>query len=466
MPDYGKAAFDAASKNDDKINKLQKKGKNLRVDVVEDYGAKGNNIDDDFIVIQQAITDVYNLGGGVVFFPKPISKYRYSTGLLIPPYVKLDGIGEGPGESVLNFVGSGWAMATSGIHQRNKISNIRLETNGNASGLRIGDKKVNLANGVIPINFKLENFTIANIASGFTALELNNVSHITMNQVRTGFGSITGGNALKIYADGDSVDQYGTAINGINSGVFSAVDCIFGRVDSTDVALEIDGTANLDSYMFIGTYFGGQRIQLGKNATLRSVNFHGCHGEFRLLPNSSLTSVNAFEMYRVLGGGWYGGSITCFGAANSTAFWFQDNVRKFNIKGVEANGVMGAIFKQTAGTVEGCELQEANLTGGSTATQFVGVSEQNFKLLARRFQTENINVRYIYSLSGNNKMDWGSQSPTLDTPTIGWTRGDYRMNTFPSELGTAGSKYVLNGWKCIAGGTPGTWVEDRGLTGN
>lgn len=459
MPDYGKAAFES-------VGKIKKKNSNIRVDVIEDYGAKGNNIDDDFDLVQKAINDVYNKGGGIVFFPKPISKYRYTKGLLIPPYVKLDGIGEGPNESVLNFVGTGWAMITSGTHQRNRISNLRLETSGNANGLRLGDKKINLSNGVIPINFKLENFTIANIASGFTSLELNNVSHITMNQVRTGFGSITGGNALKIYADGDSVDQYGTAINGINSGVFSAVDCIFGRVDSTDVALEIDGTANLDSYDFSACYLGGQRIILGKNATLRSVNFTGCHGEFRLLPGSTLTSINAFEMYRVLGGGWFGGSITCFGATNSNAFWFQDNIRKFNILGIEANGVMGAIFKQTAGTVEGCLLQEANLTGGSTATQFVGVSEQNVKLLARRLQTENINVRYIYSLSGNNKMDWGAQSPVSDNPVIGWTRGDYRINTFPSELGTAGSKYVLNGWKCIAGGTPGTWVEDRGLTGN
>lgn len=448
------------------INKLIKKFRNTRVDVMEDYGAKGDNISDDYTKIQQAITDVYNAGGGTVFFPKPPSKYKYSKTLLVPPTVWLRGTGEGPTEAVLNYSGNEWAIATSGTHQRNKLIDLRVETTGNGNGIRIGDKKANLANGVIPINFELDNVTVANIAKGFTAIETDNVSHITMNKVRTGFGSITGGNALKIYADGDGVDQYGSAINGINSGVFKASECVFGRVDSTDIAIEIDGTANLDSYNFDTCYIGGQRVVLGKNATLRSVNFESCHGEFRLLTGSSLTTISAIQLYRVLGGGWRGGTITCFGAPNTTAFHFQDNVRKFNIEGVEANGVMEAIYKQTAGTVEGCILQEANLTGGSTATQFVGVNEQNFKLLARRFQTENINTRYIYSISGNNKMDWGAQSPTLDTPTIGWTRGDYRMNTFPAELGTAGSKYVVNGWKCVGTGNPGTWVEDRGLTGN
>jgi hypothetical protein len=52
-------------------------------------------------------------------------------------------------------------------------------------------------------------------------------------------------------------------------------------------------------------------------------------------------------------------------------------------------------------------------------------------------------------------------------PTSGtWTQGDMVKNSNPSELGTAGSKYVIHGWQCLAGGTPGTWVECRYLTGN
>lgn len=52
-------------------------------------------------------------------------------------------------------------------------------------------------------------------------------------------------------------------------------------------------------------------------------------------------------------------------------------------------------------------------------------------------------------------------------PTTGrWAKGDEVKNSAPSEAGTAGSKYVITGWICTAGGTPGTWLEKRTLTGN
>jgi hypothetical protein len=52
-------------------------------------------------------------------------------------------------------------------------------------------------------------------------------------------------------------------------------------------------------------------------------------------------------------------------------------------------------------------------------------------------------------------------------PTTGtWAQGDEVRNAAPTELGTAGAMYVVTGWICIAGGTPGTWREMRFLTGN
>lgn len=52
-------------------------------------------------------------------------------------------------------------------------------------------------------------------------------------------------------------------------------------------------------------------------------------------------------------------------------------------------------------------------------------------------------------------------------PTTGtWAKGDFVANSNPSELGSVGSKYFIDGWKCLAGGTPGTWVQARYLTGN
>ena len=55
----------------------------------------------------------------------------------------------------------------------------------------------------------------------------------------------------------------------------------------------------------------------------------------------------------------------------------------------------------------------------------------------------------------------GSSAPTTGT----FAQGDFVANNTPTELGTAGSKYVIDGWKCVNGGTPGTWVQCRYLTG-
>jgi len=52
-------------------------------------------------------------------------------------------------------------------------------------------------------------------------------------------------------------------------------------------------------------------------------------------------------------------------------------------------------------------------------------------------------------------------------PTTGtWNKGDKVRNNAPSELGSAGSKYVIDGWICTVAGTPGTWLQQRTLTGN
>lgn len=51
-------------------------------------------------------------------------------------------------------------------------------------------------------------------------------------------------------------------------------------------------------------------------------------------------------------------------------------------------------------------------------------------------------------------------------PTTGtYQPGDFVKNSNRSELGTAGTKYILDGWEC-ATSDPLTWYERRLLTGN
>ena len=52
-------------------------------------------------------------------------------------------------------------------------------------------------------------------------------------------------------------------------------------------------------------------------------------------------------------------------------------------------------------------------------------------------------------------------------PTTGvYAKGDFVANSNPVEAGAVSSKYVVDGWTCLLGGTPGTFVERRFLTGN
>lgn len=61
----------------------------------------------------------------------------------------------------------------------------------------------------------------------------------------------------------------------------------------------------------------------------------------------------------------------------------------------------------------------------------------------------------------------GRDNQSTAAPTTGsYAQGDEVLNSNPTELGTAGAKYVIRGWVCTVSGTPGTWVQQRFLTGN
>lgn len=61
----------------------------------------------------------------------------------------------------------------------------------------------------------------------------------------------------------------------------------------------------------------------------------------------------------------------------------------------------------------------------------------------------------------------GFDGQSTAAPTTGtWAQGDFIKNSNVSELGAAASKYVILGFICTVGGTPGTWLQCRVLTGN
>lgn len=56
-----------------------------------------------------------------------------------------------------------------------------------------------------------------------------------------------------------------------------------------------------------------------------------------------------------------------------------------------------------------------------------------------------------------------SVAPT--SSAVSHASGDWKWKLNPTVQGTAGAQYVTFAFQCVAPGSPGTWVELRGLTG-
>lgn len=87
-------------------------------------------------------------------------------------------------------------------------------------------------------------------------------------------------------------------------------------------------------------------------------------------------------------------------------------------------------------------------------------------------QFSDVDIRILRDIAQQlNNVTEGRQSAMHGSltaaPTTGnYAQGDSVRNSAPAEAGVAGSKYVVTGWVCTVGGTPGTWLAMRVLTGN
>lgn len=328
------------------------------------FNAKGDGKQDDTKAIQNAINHASELGGGSVLLP--LSTYKIASTLYVPDNIALIGLSHGKNGSIIKNEGNGFAIQTTGGHKRINVENVRIELNGNNNGIHLGNVSSKLTNDSIPGEMGLRHITVAGIGKGKIGIKISNASHVNMLDVRAGYGAVDnpGGHGLFIYAD-----KY-------NSGVIVAYDCTFGRVDASTVGLEIDGKVNLDTFTFNGCYFGGELpIRIGLNTYVRNVNFIGTHIEARDT-NRKSPHTKMVELHNVLAGNFIGVSLIGFGERNNRGFVFKGDVEKVNIMGIEANGVMGAIYaNEGAKLTDDSILQEASLTGRSQAVQFKGFNK-------------------------------------------------------------------------------------------
>jgi hypothetical protein len=76
------------------------------------------------------------------------------------------------------------------------------------------------------------------------------------------------------------------------------------------------------------------------------------------------------------------------------------------------------------------------------------------------------NIAQKVNQIGDGRLN-GSDLVAASIPTTGtYAAGDFIRNSAPVEAGAAASKYVVLGWICTVGGSPGTLLPCRVLTGN
>jgi hypothetical protein len=411
---------------------------------VKSLGAIGDGKSDDTESIKLAINKIKDQGGGEIFLPQ--GTYLVSEPLEIPEGTTIKGESH-LGTRIL-YTGSGFAFNTVGTHLRISFSDFNIYLANTGSGIKIGDvgSKLSREKGILPRQIGLNNISITGLKTGQYGIRLMNASHVNMTGVRSAYGS--GGTGLSIWND-----KY-------NSGVMTFNDCTFGRVNESDIGLEIDGEngSGLDSFSFNGTYFGGKNpIKLGKTVAVRNINFNGIHVEGN-------ADSNLIQMYNVKGVSFSGVTLTGFGS-NSNGFVFVENTEKVNIFGTEANHFFGNIYYNKGNfPINSSIIQAASLTGGSKpVNQFKGDFHHVTRLVGDRLAINNIQANIMYTDNGN-KVDWGDQNPENDkTKMEGSLRGDIRQNTNPTLLGDK-DKFIIEGWKCIESGNPGVWVELRVYT--
>jgi hypothetical protein len=86
--------------------------------------------------------------------------------------------------------------------------------------------------------------------------------------------------------------------------------------------------------------------------------------------------------------------------------------------------------------------------------------------LSELFRAINATVNQLSENKAEARYQARDAIPTTGTYAV----GDYVDNSAPTKLGTAGSRYVIYGWKRLTAGNShvlGTdWVQDRRLTGD
>ena len=472
---------------DDKIGILNKKVEN--VVSVKEFGAKGDGVTDDTTAIQNAINSLSD--GGMVYFPK--GKYK-----LLNTLISLDNISFRGEQAVLQ---------------------------GDGTKTLVSAGNNNYFEGI-----QFENCTIAVNANSKKNVSFNRCKFITIYNVGTYYyGSydsfITKCYFYDIKKDSINIDNDGYNIEIIGNEFNNPSE--FGGYGTEQTTAHVNVLSGHDIRVIGNKVFnnGGQGIIFSYNSTLQKGSYfckaigNHCEGNghegitsfggTNKLTHSNVIIGNTCRKNRyhqievwlsdrcIVQGNIVEESNTYGNIAAITIYNSSHSVVSGNTVLDASNNGIAIVYGSTKVIVTNNSIKNTNgknlgaghqghgilldVNGGSSPTE---ISILNNIIECTNGYTSNKSG--VYSTSNTNKNNqiennraFGYQyqvhlfaqqtcyNRATSIPTSGtWQSGDEVKNILPTEQGTAGSKYIVHGWKCVSGGTPGTWVEMRTFTGN
>jgi len=413
---------------------------------VKQYGATGNGTTVDYLAIQNVINIVRtNKYGGKIVLPE--GTYLITNELLL---------------DFTNLSGSGsFYLVGSGNHSTTILQNF---AGANAFHVRSFSPVV-----IKDIGF-YSNTTKTQGAAIYIEGPTNDVTKANVNSLidNCWFGAqLTAIHFAEAYEwtvrSCDMNDIIGTGIeceNTVNSdqGDSSIIGCyLAGRTASTNgIYIHNASGIKISSTKINGGFTNGISI-FGSSANDGLVQITGC----------SIENCQTFGIKLSTNG--VSGSLILNSTITGNQFYnnFRDVSTSGDCRGLTVSGNMfqltGSEIPITSDNCVGLTVVGNVVRGSSTASAAFtfggttsGICDDNNIVFASI-----TNVIFNVS-SGMNAVFYGSNSPSGGT----WRIGDRMINMNPSEAGSALSKYTIHGWICTAAGAPGTWLQQRTLTGN
>jgi hypothetical protein len=436
---------------------------NFYLNAKTDFGAVGDGVSDDTVALQTAINECCRQKKSLCL---PNGTYLISN-LTIPGSINIEG--EHRSQTVLKSKGTqGAALEFTGnlsdlrSKSRSKLSNFMIVGCAPGEALDYGIRISSTAKTLCPYEIEFDSLEVRDLQKDeAVGCYVDDVSLLSCDNCQ--FQTKYNGTAFLIEA------------HNLNTGVFSFKNTAFGNTSADRYGLVIGVGSAIDSINFSGCYFGGKVAaeKIGNGNNVRTVSHESCHFENACGGETQLVDIQGGSGVGGIGLAWRNCTFSAFNSCKYGFHFAPGGVYySFEISGCEFVNLNseGFVIDNNTGHFSNCRFETNACVGThplifSSMNLFDDISQKNS---GGWTYTENGYEIFPKGIKiGQSRINASTSMPTSGF----YTKGDIVLNTGePFEYGTAGSKYIIEGWKRKTTGSNHTlnvdWLEMRTLTGN